>query len=47
MNAIIPNNVPKSLAHGAYTNDPDRHFFLVEFHEMEDEMPSAQQFVAA
>lgn len=46
MHAVIPNNVPKPLAHGTYTKDPNRHFYLCEFHEMDDEMPSAQQFVA-
>lgn len=46
MHAVIPNNVPKPLAHGTYEKDPNRHFYLCEFHEMDDEMPSAQQFVA-
>jgi protein-ribulosamine 3-kinase len=46
IHAIIPRNVPRPVTHGTYTKNSDRHFFLSTFHEMEDEMPSAQQFVS-
>ena len=38
--------MPLPITWGTYTTNPDRHFVLNDFHEMEDEMPSAQQFVA-
>ncbi|PMD43817.1 hypothetical protein L207DRAFT_510291 [Hyaloscypha variabilis F] len=46
IHAVIPRNVPRPVAHGTYTKNSDRHFFLSTFHEMEDEMPPAQQFVS-
>ena len=45
INAIIPNNCPKPLAHGTYVSDSGYHFFLCDFADMDDEMPSAEEFV--
>ncbi|KAI9644446.1 hypothetical protein NHQ30_006467 [Ciborinia camelliae] len=46
INAVIPKNMPRAIAHGTYAKDSNRHFLLNEFHEMKDEMPSAEQFVS-
>jgi protein-ribulosamine 3-kinase len=46
IHAIIPRNVPRPVAHGTYTKNSDRHFFLSTFHEMEDEMPLPKDFVS-
>lgn len=47
INEVMPKNCPKPLAYGTYVSDPDWHFFLMEFREIEDEMPPAKKLVAA
>ncbi|KAM3075899.1 hypothetical protein ACMFMG_006584 [Clarireedia jacksonii] len=46
IHAVIPNNMPRALAHGTYVKDDNRHFVLNEFHDMTDEMPATQPFVS-
>jgi len=47
LHAIIPSNTPQPIAHGTYAKDPNRHFFLCDFHEMKDDMSSTERSVAA
>jgi protein-ribulosamine 3-kinase len=39
----LPNNVPKPIAFGSYSSDPDVHFFMAEFHDMTDDLPDVHQ----
>lgn len=38
----IPQHVPKPLAWGAYCTQPDTYFYICEFIEMLDDVPSAR-----
>jgi protein-ribulosamine 3-kinase len=42
----IPKNVPRPLAWGTYQSQPDSHFYICDFVEMLDEVPSAQPWAA-
>ncbi|KAM7190689.1 Fructosamine kinase domain containing protein [Rhypophila sp. PSN 637] len=44
--SVIPNNVPQVVAHGSCASKPDRAFFLAEFRDMRDELPSASDLVS-
>ncbi|KAK3296670.1 Fructosamine kinase-domain-containing protein [Chaetomium fimeti] len=43
----IPKRVPKPAAWGTYASEPDTHFYLCEFAEMRDEVPSANGWATA
>ncbi|KFZ09922.1 hypothetical protein V502_08408 [Pseudogymnoascus sp. VKM F-4520 (FW-2644)] len=43
----IPQHVPKPLAWGAYYTQPDTYFYICEFIEMLDDVPSARQWAGA
>lgn len=45
--SIIPEYVPKPLGWGSYSANRDIHFYLCEFVEMLDEVPSAEQWAVA
>jgi len=44
---FIPSRVPKPVAWGKYANHPDTYFYLCEFVEMYDDLPSPRDWVAA
>lgn len=46
IHSLIPRFVPEPIAWGSYDNVPDTHFFLCEFKEMTEELPSPQKFAA-
>jgi hypothetical protein len=43
----IPDRVPKPVAWGTHANDPDTHFYLCEFVDMYDEVPSPSDWATA
>ncbi|QVM07846.1 hypothetical protein D8B26_002540 [Coccidioides posadasii str. Silveira] len=47
LHAIVPNHVPKPTAWGTYKTQPDIHFYLCEFVEMSDRLPSSRQWAEA
>lgn len=44
--AALPDNVPKAVAYGECASDPNRAFFLAEFRDMTDELPSVSEVAA-
>jgi protein-ribulosamine 3-kinase len=44
---VLPDFVPKPIAWGSYQTVPDTYFFLCEFREMTEEIPSPQKFAAS
>lgn len=44
--AVIPDSVPKPVAFGTYTSDPNTHFYLCEFVEMLDDVPTPRSWAA-
>lgn len=46
MHAVIPDNVPKPIGLGVLAKDPSKHFLVVEFKDMDEEMPAVSEFVA-
>ena len=42
----VPDFVPRPVAWGSFTSDPNLHFFLCEFVEMSDELPEMHLFSA-
>ncbi|KAG7294520.1 hypothetical protein NEMBOFW57_004595 [Staphylotrichum longicolle] len=44
--AALPDNVPKAVAYGVCAGDPNRAFFLAEFRDMTDELPSVSEVAA-
>ncbi|KAJ5622909.1 hypothetical protein N7490_011514 [Penicillium lividum] len=44
---FLPSRVPKPIAYGKYASRPNTHFYLCEFVEMSDEIPSPQDWAAA
>ncbi|KAM7207785.1 Fructosamine kinase domain containing protein [Naviculisporaceae sp. PSN 640] len=45
LSSVIPENVPRAVAYGPCANNPNRAFFLAEFRDMSDELPSASELV--
>lgn len=43
---FMPNHVPKPVGWGTYTDEPDTHFYLCEFVEMYDDLPSPHDWAA-
>ena len=43
----IPHRVPKPVAWGTYASNPDVHFYLCEFVDMGDELPSSTAWATA
>jgi protein-ribulosamine 3-kinase len=44
--AVIPDNVPRPIALGTLASNPDKHFLLVEFKDMAEELPPVPEFAA-
>ena len=44
IHTLVPDFVPKPIAHGTYQSVPDKHFLLCEYREMIDEMPDPHNF---
>jgi protein-ribulosamine 3-kinase len=44
--SVIPDNVPRPVAVGTLASNPQKHFLLVEFRDMADELPPVPEFVA-
>ena len=42
--SAIPTHVPKPLAWGSYKSQPDMHFYICDFVDMLDDVPSAGQW---
>ncbi len=47
LHALTPNLIPKPIAWGSYTNNPDFHFYLCEFVDMNAEIPTPEDWAAA
>jgi protein-ribulosamine 3-kinase len=45
--AVTPDFAPKPIAWGTFKSNPDLHFFLCDFHDMDDEVPEIKQFAAS
>lgn len=43
---VVPTFVPKPIAWGTFDSNPDLHFFLCNFHEMDLELPNVDKFTA-
>ena len=43
--AIIPDNVPRPVAYGVFETDKSKHFYISEFHNMEELVPTVQQLI--
>lgn len=41
---VIPSFAPKPIAWGTYKSNPDIHFFLCDFHDMDNELPDVNKF---
>ena len=46
LNAVTPNLTPKPIAWGTFESNRDLHFFLCDFHEMDDDLPEVDKFSA-
>ncbi len=44
---FVPNLVPKPVAWGTYADDPDAHFYMCEFVDMRDRVPTPPDWAAA
>jgi protein-ribulosamine 3-kinase len=42
--AVTPDFCPKPIAWGTFKSNPDLHFFVCDFHDMDDELPEIKQF---
>ena len=47
LHAVTPRFAPKPIAWGAFKSNPDQHFFVSDFHEMDDELPELKKFCAS
>ncbi|KAH9893767.1 Fructosamine kinase-domain-containing protein [Xylariomycetidae sp. FL2044] len=47
LHEYIPEHVPRPIAYGTYQSQPDVHFYLCDFVEMLDEVPSTQGWAEA
>ena len=41
-----PDHIPKPMGWGVYAADPNKWFYIAEFHDMIDEVPEAKPFVS-
>lgn len=46
LSSIMPENVPKAVAYGACAETPDRAFFLSEYRDMRDKLPSTAGLIS-
>ncbi|KAF2253567.1 hypothetical protein BU26DRAFT_548009 [Trematosphaeria pertusa] len=44
INMVISDFAPGPVGWGTFTSDPDLHFFLQDFHEMDQEVPDMERF---
>ncbi|RYP92351.1 hypothetical protein DL770_001553 [Monosporascus sp. CRB-9-2] len=47
LHEFIPEHVPRPIAYGTYKSQPDTHFYLCEFIDMLDDVPSARGWATA
>ena len=43
---IIPNSIPLPVACGVFDLDKSKHFYIAEFHDMEDSVPQPRQLIS-
>lgn len=44
LHAVIATNIPLPIAWGTFVKEPDKHFYLANFCDMEDELPPISEF---
>ncbi|KAF2683552.1 hypothetical protein K458DRAFT_487708 [Lentithecium fluviatile CBS 122367] len=42
---VVPDNVPKPVAHGTLASNSSKAFFLAEYHDMSDDLPDTGELV--
>ena len=42
---IIPNNIPLPVAYGVFDLDKSKHFYIAEFHDMQESVPQPRQLI--
>lgn len=47
VHAYVPNLVPRPIARGTYAGDPDTHFYMCEWVDMQDQLPSPAAWASA
>jgi protein-ribulosamine 3-kinase len=45
--SFIPEHVPKPVAYGSYRSQPDMHFYIAEYVEMDEEHPDPEAWATA
>jgi protein-ribulosamine 3-kinase len=43
---IIPNNIPLPIGYGVYDLDTSKHFYIAEFHNMVQSLPTSQSLIS-
>jgi fructosamine-3-kinase len=46
LHAFIPDHVPRPVAYGTHNTDSETHFYICEFIEMHDQLPTAKDWAA-
>ena len=46
LRAIIPNNIPLPVAYGVFDLNKSKHFYIAEFHDMQERMPKPQKLIS-
>lgn len=46
LHTVTPDFAPKPIAWGTFKSNHDLHFFLCNFHDMDNELPEMEQFSA-
>ncbi|ERF71821.1 hypothetical protein EPUS_01736 [Endocarpon pusillum Z07020] len=46
VHAALPRNTSGAIGWGTYESDPNKHFLLLDFHDIEDEMPHTSELVS-
>lgn len=44
---FAPDHAPRPVGWGTYANDPDTHFYLCEFVDMDDDLPGPREWAVA
>ena len=47
LNMVTPKFAPKPIAWGTFKSNPNLHFFLCDFHDMDGELPEIEKFSAS
>ena len=45
LRAMIPNNIPRPVAYGVFDEDRSKHFYIAEFHDMQESVPQPRQLI--